>query len=147
MKQPLQSHQHGARNRLEEVWCARVLWDDRVLEPTENWIEWHGKQEATRKTPLPDASGHEELSFILSCKYHVSSTIAANHPQKTTNELGELCLLKHMENPAMIDAGIRGGKIGQSCQFRRCYAWPRCISEMDVYISWCTIGGLGKSPW
>ena len=37
----------------------------------------------------------------------------------------------------------------QSFHPRRCclsFVWPRCISEMDVYISWCTIQGLGKSP-
>ena len=71
---------------------------------------------------MPHTPGHEELSSSPSCKFYVCSTIAVNHSQKTANELWQLCLLKHMENPGMIDAGICGGKIRQ---------W-------DTRFMWCT---------
>ena len=35
--------------------------------------------------------------LVRSCKFHVSSTVAVNHPQNSTSELGQLCLLEHME--------------------------------------------------
>ena len=102
----------SARNGLEEVWDAQVVRDDCVLEPTENWIENHDRQEAACKTALPHAPGHEELSSIVSCKIHENSAIAINHQQKkTTIDFSQLCLLEHMKNPRMIDAGTCDGKI------------------------------------
>ena len=98
---------------LEEVRGGRVPGDDRVLEPSKVGIERHCKQEAARRTALPHTPGQEELSSSPSFKFYVCSTIAVNHSQKNTNELWQLCLLKHMENPEMTDAGICGGKIRQ----------------------------------
>ena len=107
-------------------------------------------------------SGHEEWSSLF-CKFHMCSTVAVDPSQETGNELRQLCLLEHTENPGVIDAGRQNQSIGhlilvertqhvprQLFQFRKCYpsfALKRYISEMDVYISWCTSEGLGKSPW
>ena len=55
----------NTRNRLEEVWRGRVPWDDRVLEPTKGGIKRHCKQEASRKTALSHAPGHEVLQSFL----------------------------------------------------------------------------------
>ena len=40
----------STRNRLEEVQASRIPWHNRILEPTEDGIESHRKQEAARKT-------------------------------------------------------------------------------------------------
>ena len=76
-KQRPQRHQH---KRTEQAGGSQgrpgFFWDDRVLEPTKNGIECHCKQKTTRKTALPHAPGHEELSSGLSSKFNVSGTIA-----------------------------------------------------------------------
>ena len=82
-KQPLQS---------------RHPWNDRILEPTEDGIESHRKQEAARKTALPHAPGHEELSSSHSCKLHMCGTFAVDPSQETAHELRQLRFLEHMED-------------------------------------------------
>ena len=43
----------------------------------------------------------------------VCGTIAVDPSQETVNELRQLRFLEHMEDPRVIDSGIRGGKISQ----------------------------------
>ena len=103
----------NTRNKLEKVWGGKVSWNDLVLEPTEDGIESGCNKEAARRTALPHTPGHEDLSSSHSCKFYVCCTIAVNHSKKLANELWQLCFLKHRDNPGMIDAGIRGGKVSQ----------------------------------
>ena len=49
-------------------------------------------------------------SSNLSCKFHVCTTIALNHSQKPTNELGQLCPPNLMENPGVVDARYAAAK-------------------------------------
>ena len=42
-----------------------VFWNDRVLEPPKNRVEGHCKEETARRTTLPDAPGHGELSPVF----------------------------------------------------------------------------------
>ena len=106
MRQPPQSHQHKRTQRAEErLGGRRVSWNDRVLEPSKDRVETHSKQEATRRTALPDGSGHGELSSALSCELNLRSAVAADHAQ-------ELWQPRFFEN-VKINAWISSGKIRQ----------------------------------
>ena len=129
-------------------------------------VESHRKQETARWTSLPDTSGHDELSSGHSCKFHMCNAIRVDPCQETADELGQFSFLEHMEDPRVIDAGMRSSKIrsieylinlghmqhvqGQLSRSRRCcpsFAWKKCTSERDEYTSWCTNEALGKLPW
>ena len=98
----------SARSRLKKIW---VSWDDRVLEPTENGIKRHCKEEAARRTALSDAPGQRKLSSAFSCKFNFCSADAVNHTQEPTCELWQLRLVKNVKDPGMVDAKICGSKV------------------------------------
>ena len=80
---------------------------------TEDGIESRRKQEAARRTALPYAPGHEELSSGRSCKFHVRGAVVVDPSQEAADELRQLCLFQRVENPNVIDARKRGSKISQ----------------------------------
>ena len=95
-----------------------VFWSQRKIGS-----ERHCKHEAARGTALSHAPGHGELSSSLSCKFNLCSTVAENHAQEPTNELRQLCLLKYVDDPGMVDAGVGSGKIRQE---NTRFLWRTC---------------------
>ena len=151
----------NTRNKLEEVWRSKVPWNDRVLEPTKSGIKRHCKQEAARKTALSHAPGHEVLQSFLHIprvQYYRTESFAKKRPNSgnsalpTTWKIQEwLTLGMRRQNPStgcLIQVGHTQHAPRRSFQPRKycqSFAWPRYISEMDVFI-WCTIEGPGNSP-
>ena len=66
-------------------------WNDPILVPTEDGVEGHRKQEAAGWTALCHAPNHEELSSGHSCEFDVCGAVVLDHPQKTTNDLKQVC--------------------------------------------------------
>ena len=71
------------------------------------------KKENTRWTTLSYTSGHKEVSSVCSRKFHVRDAVAVNTSQKTADETGQPSVLKHREDPGMIDDGKGSRKVRQ----------------------------------
>ena len=74
----------GAWSRLQEILGRRVSRDDRIMKPSENRVECHGKQKAFCGAALSDSSGHEEVSSRFPCELNLRHIIALNHAQEWT---------------------------------------------------------------
>ena len=109
-----------ARSSAKAHWAGcKKSRSSRFLGTTDSWShlkigsKGHRKQEAARKTALPHAPGHQEFSSGHSCKYHMCGAVAVDPSQETANDLKQLRSLDLMEDPGVIDAWIRGGKLSQ----------------------------------
>ena len=83
------------------------------MEPSENRIESHGKQEANCRATLSDTSGHEKLPSGFFCKFNLCHTIAVDHAQELSNKHGWFCLLEIVEDPGVIGTRIPTGEVSQ----------------------------------
>ena len=123
----------STRTRLEEIQASKVPWNDRVLEPTEDGVEAHRKQEAARKTAFPHTPGHEELSSSHACKFHVCGTVAVDPSQGTTTELKQHRFLDH-KGRSTNDWRWSTGRQHQSVEYLTLVAHATCAIAV-VYTS------------
>ena len=141
--------------RLQEVQVARVPWNNRLLEPSEDRVECHCKKKAARRTALSYTSGHKELSPSCSRELHVRGAVVMNTSQEAADKIRQFCLLNHGEDPGqqspsigcLISAERTQHAPERWSQSQRCCpssAWKRYISAKDVCISWCSNGGLDR---
>ena len=61
--------------RLQEIQIARVPWNNRLFEESEDRVECHCKKKAARWTALSYTPGHEELSPSCSGEFHVRDAV------------------------------------------------------------------------
>ena len=75
-----------------------------------DWVKGHCKKETTRKSTLSYSSGHKQF---CSCKFHVCDAVFVNTSQEATEEARQPNVLKHREDPGVIDTGICSGEVSQ----------------------------------
>ena len=73
------------------------------MQPEKDGIERYCTSEAARRTTLPDAPGHDELSPVFSSKFDQCRTVAVNHTQEQTYESGSSVLSSTWNYPGMVD--------------------------------------------
>ena len=135
--------------RLQEIQVVGVLRENGFLERSADRVKGHCKKKATRRTASSYTSGHQELSPFCSHKFLVRDAVPANTSQEATEKARQPSVLKHREDPGVIDTGTCGGKISQEDTFaehtrhgpgrwsqsQRCcpsFAWMRCISVRRI---------------
>ena len=99
--------------RLQEIQIARVPWNNRLFEESEDRVECHCKKKAARWTALSYTPGHEELSPSCSGEFHVRDAVVINTSHEAADKLRQFCFLNNGEDPGVIDAGIGGSKVRQ----------------------------------
>ena len=67
-----------------------IPWNDRILKPPKERVEGHRKQEATCRTALSHAPGHEELSSGHSCEFDACGAVVVHPSQETAEKLMQL---------------------------------------------------------
>ena len=97
--------------RLQEIQVVGVPWDNSFLEPSEDRVKGHCKKETTCRTTLSYSSNHMELSPFCSRKFHVCDAVYMNTSQEAPEKTKQPSVLKHREDPVVIEIGICSGEV------------------------------------
>ena len=112
-QQPGQSRRRTHRHIAVETTASRFWREGRGQQPSEDRIEGHGEQIATRQAALSYAPCRCELPSSCAGMHNIRNGVSIDPPKEELQGFQDAGPLQHHEDSPEVDAGVGAGEVGE----------------------------------